>query len=596
MLTKADNEVLSDVSVEETWKHVSHLSTFNKMSGTEGEKKAHQYVRAKLQEYNVPFEPFEFDSLISHPKEASLKVVSPSASDVNCITHAFSASTAGEGIEADLVIVPLPQGKRFAGIEGLVEEYKKAGVEGKMTLVFQLARPAFLWAAQRAGALGQGHVSGEEVLHELIVTTIWGTPTSESARRIPKIPAVSIRKSDGEQLLQFARKGKVRIRLHATVDTNWRKIPLTVARIDGAEEPQKFMLIHGHMDSWFRGATDNCTGNAACLELARILWKHRSKLKRSVRIAWWSGHSTGRYSGSTWYADNSFEDLNRNCYLSMNIDSPGVKGATEIIGGGLMGAQKFIAQTLRDATGSKKITLRSHAPRNCDQSFYGIGIPSVTIDSEIPEGNPLRGAWIGGSGGGWWWHTKCDTIDKADKMILLRDLKMQTLVTLRSANCKILPFDFTIVAEEYRKVITELQTKIPDGIFQLSPVLEKTRELQNASESLNKALTGLKDRERIQRLNELLVEATRVLTSTLYTYLGRYEHDPAYEIPLIPALSRVTELVKMELRSNETKFLMTEMIRRMNKVNHQLDIATQLIRRAVDVVREPKDASTRSRS
>jgi len=591
MLTKKENELLSDISINEAWRHVLYLSTLNKTSGTEGEQKAHKYVQARLQEYGVPFETYEFDSLISHPKEASLKVVSPVVSDVNCITHAFSASTIAEGIEADLIFVPLPQEKLFGGIEGLVEEYKKAGIEGNVTLVFRLARPAFLWAAQQAGALGQVHVSGEDMLHELIVTTIWGTPTSESAERIPKIPAVSIRKSDGEQLLQLLQKGKVRIRLYARADTNWRRIPLTVAKIDGIEEPQKFMLIHGHMDSWYGGATDNCTGNATCLELARLLWKHRGKLKRGVRIAWWPGHSTGRYSGSTWYADNFFEDLNRNCYLSMNIDSPGVRGATEVSGGGLMGTSAFVAKTLRDATGLKEVIVRSYAMRSSDQSFYGIGIPSIAINSEIPEGSPLRGTWIGGSGGGWWWHTENDTIDKADKRILLRDLRMETLVILRSANCNILPFDFSIVAEEYRKAIIELQTKVPVETFKLDSVINKTKDLKTISDALNSALTSLKsdkNKEKMQRLNELLIKTSRILTSTLYTYMGKYEHDPAYDMPLIPALARVTQLARMSLQSTEARFLVTEMTRQMNKVNDQIDAAVELVDTAIEVVKEKK--------
>ncbi len=64
------------------------------------------------------------------------------------------------------------------------------------------------------------------------------------------------------------------------------------------------MLIAGHFDSWHLGATDNATGNVACLELARVLYAQRDRLQRGVRIAWWPGHSNGRYTGSTWYVDH----------------------------------------------------------------------------------------------------------------------------------------------------------------------------------------------------------------------------------------------------------------------------------------------------
>jgi N-acetylated-alpha-linked acidic dipeptidase len=54
----------------------------------------------------------------------------------------------------------------------------------------------------------------------------------------------------------------------------------------------------------------------------------RGELRRSVRIAWWPGHSTGRYAGSTWYADAFAIDLDENCVAQIDCDSPGCRWAT----------------------------------------------------------------------------------------------------------------------------------------------------------------------------------------------------------------------------------------------------------------------------
>ncbi len=73
------------------------------------------------------------------------------------------------------------------------------------------------------------------------------------------------------------------------------------------------------------GIGDNAVGDAALLELARVFHKNRAELALGLKVAWWPGHSTGRYGGSTWYADNFGLDLARNCIAQVDIDSPGCR-------------------------------------------------------------------------------------------------------------------------------------------------------------------------------------------------------------------------------------------------------------------------------
>ena len=93
MLTEKEEKFLSNISIDNAWAHVEYLSTLDKTSGTQGEVEAHNYVRKKLKEYGATHEIYEFDSLISHPKEASLNVISPTQMEVECVTHSFSLST-----------------------------------------------------------------------------------------------------------------------------------------------------------------------------------------------------------------------------------------------------------------------------------------------------------------------------------------------------------------------------------------------------------------------------------------------------------------------------------------------------------------------
>jgi hypothetical protein len=82
-------------------------------------------------------------------------------------------------------------------------------------------------------------------------------------------------KGNGQALKFMLRNGPVLIRLNTEVKTGFWKIPVVVADLQGKVEPEKFVLFGAHTDSWYKGASDNGTGNACILETARILSKYR---------------------------------------------------------------------------------------------------------------------------------------------------------------------------------------------------------------------------------------------------------------------------------------------------------------------------------
>jgi len=218
-----------------------------------------------------------------------------------------------------------------------------------------------------------------------------------------------------------------------------------------------------------------------------------------------------------------------------------------------------------------------------DQSFYGIGIPSVAVRANIPEGSPHRGRWIGGSGGAWWWHSAFDTLDKGDKGNLLRDIRMEALAIRRSVNSRVISFDFAQVAEMYEETVTEIQTRAASGTFNLGPVLDRVRELRAKAETLNGTLGDLEE-QKAPAINDLLVGITRVLTSTFYTHAGPFDQDPAYGIPHLPALQDVARLAGLDPGSDEAGFLRTRLVRETNRVCKALDMVMRLIEEATALV------------
>jgi len=113
-------------------------------------------------------------------------------------------------------------------------------------------------------------------------------------------------------------------RLARTLD---RKVPVTVeltvqnrfiddqpgfnvlAELPGTDKADEIVMLGAHFDSWHgaTGATDNGVGSAIMLEALRILKTSGLKMRRTVRLALWTGEEQGLL-GSRAYVKDKFAD------------------------------------------------------------------------------------------------------------------------------------------------------------------------------------------------------------------------------------------------------------------------------------------------
>src|SRR5436190_197530 len=233
--------------------HVRTIGALERESGSPGEAQAFDYIERTLTSYGVEVERREIEAYISLPQEGRL--ILPDGGEIEGLTHSFSTSV--DALDAEVVDVG----------DGRPDDMRRAA--GKIALVRGLASPGRAWAAQQAGTLGQIFVLMDH-LHNMIVTTIWGTPSPETAWRIPTTPCLSVLGVDGERLRALLARGPLRLRMTTRVRTGWMPIPHLVAALAGRRE-DRFVLFSGHVDSWHYGAMDNGTANATMLEVARLL-------------------------------------------------------------------------------------------------------------------------------------------------------------------------------------------------------------------------------------------------------------------------------------------------------------------------------------
>ncbi len=562
-INDAERRFINEISLEMPWGLVEEFAAMPRWQPEDVNRGADAIV-SRLRSAGIPVKVHEPELYLSIPYSASVN-----AGGVTYRAKPPSSSlSAPDGRTARLVTLEAnPRALRsynrdvrtlFGGSISSVEEVRRL-VGGNIVVMRGFGNPALASLIEEWGGAGLIAVNPGVDIHWGTCTTIWGSPDLQDSVRKPRIPVVAVNSADGQTLMALAaEKADATIRTDLTEGWFIQKLP--VVTISGAEEPEKFVLIHGHYDSWDVGVGDNATGDATLLELARVLWKHRDGLRRSVKVAWWPGHSTGRYAGSTWFADAFAQDLDRNCLAQINCDSPGCRWATSYHDTrSFSECAGVAADAIRDIVPDAVIATH-RPPQAGDYSFNNIGLPSLfMLSSTMP--NALReekGYYdVSGCGGNIAWHTENDTLEIADRQILLSDMKIYLLSVLRIANAEVLPFDWAATCDEFLGTIANYQAA-SDGMADLAPARAAAEALKAALGTLHAAPAA--------RRNAVLMELARVLVPINYTREPRFRHDPAYTVPSLPTLAVAAELpsctdlhrrncAKVELMRGQNRFV-----------------------------------------
>lgn len=115
----------------------------------------------------------------------------------------------------------------------------------------------------------------------------------------------------------------VRVHLKTEMDYQIRKIWNVIARIDGAVEKDRWVLLGNHRDAWTFGAVDPNSGTTAMLEVARglgQLLKEGWKPRRSIILASWDAEEYGLI-GSTEWAEQHAAELKEKAVAYLNMDA-----------------------------------------------------------------------------------------------------------------------------------------------------------------------------------------------------------------------------------------------------------------------------------
>ena len=581
-LDASEAELLSAVSADELIELTTQVSAEVRLSGSPEELRALRLAESQLAAWGFRTRLLAHDGYISLPGPARLEVAR--LGELECITHSFAVSTPPSGLVAELIDVGA----------GAQADWARPKVRGRIALVDGLATPEMARRANLAGSAAQIFINDDQ-LHEMILSPVWGSPTSDQLPLYPHTPAVSVRQSDGARIRDALASGIRTATITAAVATGWRTLPLLEASLPGVAEPDTFVLFAGHIDSWHYGAMDNGSANATMLHLARLLAERRSLLRRGLRVCFWSGHSHGRYAGSAWYVDHHWDELRRHCAAYVNIDSVGGQGATLLAEGYCMAETFDLGRDVIRRYGGQEFA-GARVGRAGDESLVGVGVPALLMTvSEQPAvaGATGAAAVIGGRSGGlgWWWHTPADTLDKLDPALLARDARLYAATLFRLCAEPILPFNYAAAAAELDALVADYQQLLGDR-FGLDPARERTQALRQDAAMLHDALERLRVRladgdtapANLAAINAALMALGRAIIPLNYTAAGPFGHDPALAVPPLPLLDEARNLATAPVDSDAAKFWAVALQRGLNQVVYGLDAALASVAQARAVV------------
>ena len=555
--------ITREIDADRVWRHIRWLTAHapSRISGTPDMEQAASYVYEQLQESfeelqesGLEVERCSYQGYTSIPGPASLCVEGSSTWSCPAVSVAFTRPL--ENVTLDLVDMgrgdPIDYHRRdVRGKAVLVDAHGSGTPERARTAAAQGAAAVVLatWPAPLPGVITFRAMKG-----------VWGLPGPDSLSGIPEIAAVCVSAGDAQRLrglIGQSETGAIAVRISAMAETGWMPLEEVTARIaaPGAEpgmepgakpgaENEDFVLVHGHLDAWCPGVTDNASGNALMLELARALARHRGRLRRSVVLAFWDGHEIAEATGSSFFVARNWDLLRDHCMAHVNVDSPGVLGTSRFRADSSPELRTF-QHSVHALPGLLPASYGSMG-RTADQSFVMAGVPGLLC---FPDGDPPAAGGVERKGEipfFWWSHTDQDTLDKFSREAFFA----QTRVISHYLDGLLTPARWPI---DFAPVLAGLRSFVAEAVA----VLRGT----DLGESLGQAGESLAEVERLylqasqggashrsgREYNPLLRDMSRTLLPVVGTVSGKYSQDrygdPRYQLAW-PGLAHLTLLTK----------------------------------------------------
>jgi len=558
----------------------------HRAAGAPNGKRMAEYSRDAMRALGLEATMHELPAVVSFPEHAEFRIVSPTEIAIEANTLGHSLETMPEGMSGELVYVGAGAEKDFDGKD----------VRGKIILTelsYSPARHEKQRIAGLRGAIGAVMMNWGGPENTAVpfgsVKPVWGNPTPDNVKtEMAVMPCIGIARTAGLKLKAMCEQGPVKVWFRTHVKNGWHPVQITVAEMKApsAPEPDDFIMVGGHQDSWpGEAATDNAAGNSIMIELARVFKPHASKLRRGLLFGFWTAHETGTMAGSAWFADRHWDQLRDHACAYLQIDQPSCAGTTVWHTTSNVELKDFHQRVEQSLLPGREITWKRVA-KSGDASFIGIGIPMFQGEGAFTEAE-LKATALATRG--WWHHSIECTIDKLDWTYMQDHVRVYAAYLWELCTAPVLPFTYAPVAAQILKRLGELEK---DGAaVGLEGVAARARQFEEAAKKFDAASAaaraafdaGKGDEALAKRLNRAMKRLSRQLVPLMSSAIGKYGHDPYGYTPqgtMIPALYDIARVAKLP-QGEERWMLETKAVRDRNRVADTLAESVAIVEDAL---------------
>lgn len=349
------------------------------------------------------------------------------------------------------------------------------------------------WGAQRGSVADMPTYPGDPLTPFVGATPDAERLSLEDATTLMSIPVLPISYGDALPLLK-AMQGRVapddwrgalpityhlgpgpaRVHLRLRFDRSLAPAYDVIARLEGSDFPDEWVIRGNHRDAWVFGAADPTSGHVAMMEEARVVGELASegfRPRRTIVYASWDAEEPGLLGSTEWVEDHA-EELTERAVAYLNTDGSG-RGFLSM--GGSHALEPFINQVARsveDPQTGVSVWERARARRRTGgekeaDSTGDLRISPLGSGSDYTPflqhlGIATLNLGFGGESGGGSYHSIYDSYDWFTRFGdpgFAYGAALAGVVghaTLRLANADVLPFRFGSLAAHVSRYVDEV--------------------------------------------------------------------------------------------------------------------------------------------